>query len=265
MTRLINLIRFILPTRFKQSAKRALGLPSARIHPDWQILESVPRVLSAHVVMDLGARNGWFFSSWKKWCPQAEVHAFEPEKIAYQNLSTQYADDSTVHINAEGVGSEQTVESFYHLTESEVSSSFLPPLKQAWDDIGYRTGEVAVSEVALTTLDHYAKSHEISSVYLIKIDIQGYELKALQGATELLKKTDYLLVESSLKPLYEGAARFTEVHDFLAEHGFHLMDLRAWHRGNEVLIESDLLFRRNDLAPKLDDDQEIDRIYIGHR
>lgn len=259
-----NLMRAILPRWLKQRAKKILGLPSARIHPDWKILEAVPRVTEPHIVIDLGARNGWFFSSWQKWCSHAEVHAFEPEKIAYDNLLKRFSDNPLVHINAEGVGAESSVEKFYHLTESEVSSSFLPPLQEAWDEIGYKTGEVAETEVALTTLDHYAQAKAIDSVYLIKIDIQGYELKALQGAVDLLRKTDYLLVESSLRPLYDGAARFTEVHDYLAEQGFHLMDFRAWHRGNNVLIESDLLFRRNDLAPSLDDDQAIDRMYIGH-
>lgn len=38
------------------------------------------------------------------------------------------------------------------------------------------------------------------------------------------------------------------------------MHLRAWHRGNRVLVEADLLFRRNDLAPGID--QSRDRYYL---
>jgi hypothetical protein len=34
--------------------------------------------------------------------------------------------------------------------------------------------------------------------------------------------------------------------------------MRAWHRGNQTLVESDMLFRRNDLMPEID--PSVDRI-----
>jgi len=52
------------------------------------------------------------------------------------------------------------------------------------------------------------------------------------------------------------------VHEFMTEQGFHLMDLRAWHRGNRVLMETDMLFRRNELAPTVDEHRLGDRDYI---
>lgn len=258
-----NFFRAILPQPVKQGLKRLLGMPQSRIHPDWNILQALEPVTGEHVVIDLGARNGWFFHCWKKWCPKALIHAFEPDQAACEILKQRYKNDSTVCLNAVGVGDRQSTETFYHLAESEVSSSFLQHDQKVWDDIKYRTGQVQERQVKITTLDDYCDQHAIADVHLIKIDIQGYELKALQGALQTLTKTNYLLVESSIRPLYKDSARFTEVHDFLVSHGFHLMNLRAWHRGNHVLMETDMLFRKNELAPAVDADAAVDRYYIG--
>jgi len=259
---MLNLIRRLLPAPVKQTAKKALGLPSARIHPDWQILTDLGPVEQVHTVFDLGARNGWFFSSWKKFSPLAEVHAFEPDQKAFDRLQQRYSDEPGVHLSNKGVGATESVQTFYHLAGSEVSSSFLKPELQTWNDIKYQIGDIEERQLTITTLDDYCAEHQIDDIYLMKIDIQGYEMQALKGANKTLRKTSYLLIESAIKALYQDSASFTEVHVHMAEHGFHLMNFRAWHRGNNVLMETDMLFRRNDLAPAIDAEQTFDREYI---
>ena len=131
-----------------------------------------------------------------------------------------------------------------------------------WDEIKYQTGAVDERQASITTLDIYAKEQEIKDVHLIKIDIQGYELKALKGAKSVLARTSYVLVESAIQALYKDAATFGQVHEFMQQNNFHLMDFRAWHRGNHKLLEADLLFRHNYLLPPVDDN-EYGRYYIG--
>ena len=55
---------------------------------------------------------------------------------------------------------------------------------------------------------------------LLKIDTQGYELEVLKGAARTLDRIDYILVETSFVPLYEGQANFRDVYAFLTGHGF---------------------------------------------
>ncbi len=83
--------------------------------------------------------------------------------------------------------------------------------------------------------------------------------EVLRGAEATLPRVAHVFVESGIRPLYRGGARFTEVFDHMVARGFHLIGLRAWHRGNQALVESDLLFRRDDLMPPID--PRIDRIY----
>lgn len=258
----LNLLRRVLPLWAKQYAKRVLGLPSSRMHDAWDILATLPALPEEHVVLDLGARNGWFLQCWKDYAPKAVVHAFEPDEAAYKRLEKRYSTDESVYLSEKGIGAGESLETFYHFAGSEVSSSFLKPNQSVWDEIQYQTGVVEERMLEITTLDAYCEQLNIKSVFLIKIDIQGYELEALRGSLAVLSRTDYLLVESSIKPLYENAANFTEVHQFMVDQGFHMMDFRAWHRGNRVLIESDMLFRRNDLAPSIDGNYPEEREYI---
>ena len=62
--------------------------------------------------------------------------------------------------------------------------------------------------------------------------VRDVELKVLRGGAHLLQRTDWLLVESGIRRLYEAAPNFGEAVGFMEEQGFHLVDMRAWHRGN---------------------------------
>lgn len=60
---------------------------------------------------------------------------------------------------------------------------------------------------------------------LLKIDTQGSELPVLQGAAETLPHIDAVLVEMSTRQLYDGQARWCELHDLLDGAGFDLWNL----------------------------------------
>ena len=63
-----------------------------------------------------------------------------------------------------------------------------------------------------------------ATVYL-KVDVQGGELDVLRGAGAALDRAVLIEAELSLVPLYEGAPRFDEVIDYLAERGFGVLSL----------------------------------------
>lgn len=73
-----------------------------------------------------------------------------------------------------------------------------------------------------TTLDDAFTSNQIEySKYTVMImDLQGSELKALQGATKILPHIFAVIAEVSCIELYKGAALESDVDRYMIEHGF---------------------------------------------
>ncbi len=65
----------------------------------------------------------------------------------------------------------------------------------------------------------------------INLDVQGAELAALQGMSQLLPRAQWVYTEVSFRELYRGAPQFEEMRDFLTKIGFQLVDLARTRRG----------------------------------
>lgn len=248
-----NLLRAVIPGPVKKRLKHVLGIPQTRLHADWEVLSCIGPVYRPHVILDIGARHGWFFHCWQDWCPDAQVHAFEPVQEAFDTAMHLYGSHPLVKINQAGVGCNEGFLNIKIFEKSGASNSFLPLRKETWDEVQFETGSVTERAVPVTTIDAYLRKESLPDVYLLKIDVQGYELKVLEGAEATLPRIDHIFVETGIVPFYEGAPRFTDIYEFLSQRGFHLMAMQAWHRGNHKLMETDMLFRRDDLLPPIDD------------
>jgi hypothetical protein len=81
----------------------------------------------------------------------------------------------------------------------------------------------------------------------LKLDVQGYEVEVLKGASRALSQVEAVLMETSLVPINAGCPSFAEVVGFMAAAGFQLFDFCSQVRRTDgVLWQTDLLFlRRN--------------------
>jgi FkbM family methyltransferase len=251
----------LLPQSLKDRVKTSLGLPLGFLHDDWRILAGVGQTTGPHVVLDVGAYHGWFAHCWLNWCRGGVVYAFEPTPASFATLCKLYGHDPRIRPVQAGVGA---VAGRLRLKVHEgaaVCNSFLPTRSENWQRIRYQEHPISEIEVEVLTLDDFCTRERIDAVRMIKIDVQGYERHVIQGATRTLARTDFVLVEAGILKLYEGASSFGAIVDQMSDLGFHLFDLRAWHRGNRVLVEADLLFQRNALAPPVS--TEGDRWYVS--
>ncbi len=255
----LDIARRIVPPRWKRALKRSLGMPLTRLHEDWTILAPIGPVEERHVVIDGGSNEGWFFHCWKDWCPSAVVHAFEPSAEACDVSRRLYGSDPDVHVVNAGLGSVRGELPLRVMGDIPTGHSFLPHAPERWRELEYEPGAITSRAVPVTTLDDYANENHIDEIYLLKLRVQGFELEVLRGAAAILPRTRYVFVGAGIRPLYDGAPDFCEVHAYLERAGFHLIAIRTWHRGNLTLVEALMLFRRNDLMPPIEGD--VDRIY----
>ena len=75
-------------------------------------------------------------------------------------------------------------------------------------------------EVELATLDQY-NCHDYN---FINMDVQGYELEVLKGATKTLNQIDYVYCEVNRDEVYENNAYVEEIDEFLAEYGMERVE-----------------------------------------
>lgn len=107
-----------------------------------------------------------------------------------------------------------------HITSIDQSSSILPLKRhvEVYPQIK-ETGKVIVQS---RTLDTLLQEQELNPAdfNILNIDIQGAELLALQGATNILKHIEAINTEVNYEELYEGCALIDELDEFLEMYEF---------------------------------------------
>ncbi len=105
-----------------------------------------------------------------------------------------------------------------------------------------RVGVQRQEEVPVATLDEYRNTIGLGRVDLIKIDVQGHELKVLAGGKKTLENARAILVEWNIVNLYGSDATFIKVHQALEEHDFSLVGIPYQYRENGRLLYGDALY-----------------------
>ena len=132
------------------------------------------------------------------------------------------------------------------IAANSVSSSFLPQTA-AHMDAAINSAVVASAPTTIRRLDGVFDEYvHPGDVNFLKLDVQGYEMRILEGATGVMDRIVGLQVELSLVPMYEGGPLFGEVVEWAAIHGFALMGLEPGFRHPKTgrLLQVDGVFFR---------------------
>ena len=100
--------------------------------------------------------------------------------------------------------------------------------------------------VPVTTLDSYVEGHGIRRLDLLKIDVQGYDLEVLRGASQLLTqhRVETILIEVNFIQMYVGQGSFGEIERYLRDAEYGLLCLYETIRFGECVSWATACFRR---------------------
>lgn len=151
-------------------------------------------------VVDLGANVGVFTVLAAR--RGATVYSFEPNPACFDRLCK--------NVRSNGFAGSVTT---FNAALSDAAGRGWMKVERG----GTTGGTVTVggdSTVEITTLDEALAGHSCDSIDLLKLDIEGAEVQALRGATEILAKTQRAVAE------YHSRALLASCEEILAANGF---------------------------------------------
>lgn len=226
------------------------SVPTGRHHLDPKLPEFL-RVFRIDLVLDVGANTGEFARELFAAGYDSQIVSFEPLTKAHAALVAASAGNPK-WIVAErcALGAERSQQTL-HIAGNLESSSLLEMLPAHLEGAP-RSHYVGLEVVPVFTLDEIAASHVAAAAApFLKIDVQGFEDRVLQGAAKLLPRIKGLQVEMSLVPLYDSAPLFEPFLARIHSLGFELWWLRPGFTdpvtGRALQLDA-IFFRRHDPA-----------------
>jgi len=210
--------------------------------------------LRAHgvdLVVDVGANVGQYASELRSLGYRGEIVSLEPEPRAFARLLEASARDPRWRALRLALG-DFDGRAPLNVADDSVNSSLLSTLP-AQVEAEPRSTVVGEVEVEVRRLDSICGElvHGAERP-LLKLDVQGYELRILQASPTSLDRFVGLEVELSLVPLYAGGALMGEAVEWLEGRGFWLTELEPEFsdpRTGRLLQVNGMLFRAREDAP----------------
>lgn len=190
-------------------------------------------------IWDVGANQGQFsFMAHSIWS-DIPIYSFEPDSVSYEKLKSNFAKYSIMgQVFKYAIGAKIERKQLIRY-EDNVNNSLL-------ENESFSKTVLDKEMVECTTLDDFSKTLPAVSNAFLKLDVQGFELMVLAGATAFLNKCRYVQIEVSFSPTYSGGAHAGEILLLMRDYGFEcieILDLLREKNGGH-LIEADILFKK---------------------
>lgn len=198
-------------------------------------------LIEPRLVVDIGANRGQFALAVRHAHPTATILSFEPLPGPAASYRKVFAGDERVKLVESAVGPEAGAAPM-HVSGRDDSSSLLP-IAAMQDELFPGTAEAAVCSIHVTRLAEHLVDESINAPALLKLDVQGFELEALRGCEDLLRRFAWVYVECSFVELYVGQAFAGAIIAWLRERGFKLRGVYNMTYGPDgAAVQADFLF-----------------------
>lgn len=199
------------------------------------------------IVFDVGANDGETVAEFLHAFPEAHVVAFEPYAACCEQLARRFLKNANVRVHNIALGAERSAAQL-NLYSGNRMNSLLRLADDPQNPMAKSFQPVGTAEVTVETLDAFCHDHGFTSIDVLKVDTQGYDLEVLKGAARLLAehRIKAVLLEVNFVPMYERQASFPELHGLLSASGYRLVDFYNQLRSDGVTAWCDACYVSTD-------------------
>lgn len=173
-----------------------------------------------NTVLDIGANIGQSARFYRQIFPKALIYSFEPLMVAFKVLNEwALRQDGKARAFNIALGDKDGMITMKEHVDFSPSSSILVRTHHS-TELFPQTSHQKDVQVNMVRLDEIVKEFEIKSELLIKIDVQGFEDKVIQGGKVTFSHAVACIMEVSLQSLYEGQPSFKNLYLLMDELGF---------------------------------------------
>jgi len=204
------------------------GEPVTNVKPDFI---DTARKLEVKRIFECGSRDALDGIELARSLDAEELHIFECNPAAIDLCSRnleRFSGRTSVCLNPVAVADKEEELDFYSIDPSKtvtswkdgnIGASSLYQVNPEWPYERLVQNKIRVRSISLNS---YCKDHPVPD--LLWIDVQGAEMRLLQGAGEILPSVKLIHIEVSFRPLYLGQPLFWDV-DRLLRKQFKLVKL----------------------------------------
>jgi FkbM family methyltransferase len=192
---------------------------------DYLLEDLRSRGLRCRTIIDVGANTTSWSRMAKKVFPEANFCLIEPQVEMQQNLEQFCREfDGSVFVLV-GAGAQKDVRTLT-VWDDLAGSSFLPKPDAALRSTNKQR------DIEIVTIDNLISSSRTRLPELMKLDVQGFELEALKGASTTFGYTEAYILEVLLFPFSDvpGAPVLSDVIQFMLARDYVVYDFAGFLR-----------------------------------
>ena len=175
-------------------------------------------------ILDIGAYTGETVCKYVKTFSNAYVYAFEPFPDSFEKLVSTCKGMPVKTFNYAFSDNVEKIK--LHVNADPSCNSIFPRVKDGKKYYSEKAENIGHIEVPSITIDHFCNEQKISYIDILKIDVEGAEIKVFSGGLEKFSSHAIGLIyaEVTFVPHYQGGCMFHELSVFLSKYDYTLLN-----------------------------------------
>lgn len=195
-------------------------------------------------IVEVGARDCQETLGLHEEFPDSEIYSFECNPSTLPKCREAVKNIKNIHLVEKAVSDTNGSINFYPIDQEQTKTTWAdgnPGASSIFKASGKYTVETYVQkeiEVESITLQSFMQDHQLDTIDVLWMDIQGAEIVALKGLGVKIYDVRIIHTEVDFLEIYSGQPLFEDVYSFLNQHNFLLIKFTSFgkYAGDAVFL-----------------------------